>query len=250
MAALLPKSARFIGGGRQAFLTLSLLQCQYEVMEDTWTIGELAASAAEALAADQPRQSSGRVREMPNDRLIRWYSTVGLVDPPLSRTGRMARYGRRHLLQLVAVKRRQSQGRSLSDIQAELLGATNAYLESVARLPVPAAATSAAVALAAPSAQSAHDEKFWLRRPARMTAEAGSGPPQAANAPAPIPAPDLVHGVRLAPGVLLVLDPDHIAASRVDAAGLRQAAAPLLQALAAARLDDGSPDEEGDRSEC
>ncbi len=218
-------------------------------MEDTWTIGELAARAAEALAADQPRQSSGRVREMPNDRLIRWYSTVGLVDPPLSRTGRIARYGRRHLLQLVAVKRRQSEGGSLSDIQAELLGATNAYLESVARLPVPAAA-SAAAALAAPSAQSAHDEKFWLRRPARMTAEAGNGQPQAANAPAPVPAPDLVHGVRLAPGVLLVLDPDHIAALRLDAAELRQAAEPLLQALAAARIDCGSPDQEGDRSEC
>jgi DNA-binding transcriptional MerR regulator len=249
MAALLPKSTRFIGGNWQVFLTLLLLQCHCEAMEDTWTIGELAARAAEALAADQPRQSSGRVREMPNDRLIRWYSTVGLVDPPLSRTGRIARYGRRHLLQLVAVKRRQSEGRSLSDIQAELLGAPDAYLESVARLPVPAAA-SAAAALAAPSAQSAHDEKFWLRRPARMTAEARNGPRQAANAPVPGPAPDLVHGVRLAHGVLLVLDPDHIAADRLDAAELREAAGPLLQALAAAGLDYGSPDQEGDRSEC
>jgi hypothetical protein len=66
----------------------------------------------------------------------------------------------------------------------------------------------------------------------------------------PGPAPDLVHGVRLAHGVLLVLDPDHIAADRLDAAELREAAGPLLQALAAAGLDYGSPDQEGDRSEC
>jgi DNA-binding transcriptional MerR regulator len=217
-------------------------------VENTWTIGELAARAAEALAADQPRQSSGRVRETPNDRLIRWYSTVGLVDPPLSRTGRIARYGRRHLLQLVAVKRRQSEGRSLSDIQAELLGATNAYLESVARLPGPPA-TGAAAAPAAPSGQAAHQEKFWLRRATRLTEPAASGMPQPSLSQ-PFSPPDVVHGVRLAPGVLLVLDPDHIAADLVDAADLRTAAEPLLLALAAARRDYGSPDQEGDRSEC
>jgi DNA-binding transcriptional MerR regulator len=228
-------------------------------VEETWTIGELAARAAEVLAADQPRQSSGRVREMPNDRLIRWYSTVGLVDPPLSRTGRIARYGRRHLLQLVAVKRRQSEGRSLSDIQAELLGATNAYLESVARLPPPPAPALPST----PSRQSSHEEKFWVRRAARLTEPAAAAlgqpsptqssqsqsSPSLSSSPWTSP-PDVVHGVRLAPGVLLVLDPDHITAARLDAAELQEAAEPLLRALAAARNDYGSPDQEGDRSEC
>src|SRR5690242_15059785 len=112
-------------------------------MEESWTITELAELAAEALARpgtlgpfgmngpDQPAgelgtgpdsepdsgaggepdggavRANGRVRDVPNERLIRWYGTVGLVDPPLSRRGRVARYGRRHLLQLIAVKRRQ-----------------------------------------------------------------------------------------------------------------------------------------------
>src|SRR5262250_1016845 len=109
-------------------------------MDGSWTIAELAELAAAALAAgDQqgqgPARVNGRVRDVPNERLIRWYVTVGLVDPPLSRAGRVARYGRRHLLQLVAVKRRQAQGRSLAQIQGELLGATDDYLESVAGLP-------------------------------------------------------------------------------------------------------------------
>jgi DNA-binding transcriptional MerR regulator len=240
------------------------------VVEDTWTIGELAARATEALAADQPRQSSGRVREMPNDRLIRWYSTVGLVDPPLSRAGRIARYGRRHLLQLVAVKRRQSQGRALSDIQAELLGATNTYLESVAQLPATAADAVPAQAAAgvSPAADSAaspsqHEEKFWLRRAARLTDPAASAAPQPASSqpasPQPVSShlttsraspPDVVHGIRLAPGVLLVLDPDHIAAAGLHAAELRRAAEPLLRALGAADGNHGSSDQEGDRSEC
>src|SRR5579875_1702800 len=127
-------------------------------MDGSWTIQELAELAAEALAAARPGEQSaagaparpgeaagagpegmtaranGRVRDVPNERLIRWYVTVGLVDPPLSRRGRVARYGRRHLLQLVAVKRRQAEGRSLAEIQAELAGATDETLAAVARV--------------------------------------------------------------------------------------------------------------------
>ncbi len=91
---------------------------------------------------------------MPNERLVRWYVTVGLVDPPLSRRGRVAQYGRRHLLQLVAVKRRQAEGRSLAEIQAELAGATDDTLAAVAR--VPGNRPGADVLPAAPT-------RFWTR---------------------------------------------------------------------------------------
>ncbi|WP_243723277.1 MerR family transcriptional regulator [Actinomadura sp. 7K507] len=107
-------------------------------MEGTWTISELAERAAAALAADGSAQVSGRVRDLPNERLIRWYTTIGLVDPPLGRRGRTALYGPRHLLQLVAVKRRQATGRSIAEIQLELAAATDATLEQVAALPLPA----------------------------------------------------------------------------------------------------------------
>jgi DNA-binding transcriptional MerR regulator len=113
-------------------------------MSDTWTIGELAEHAARALRDGAPPPANGRVRDVPGERLIRWYTTIGLVDPPLTRRGRIARYGRRHLLQLVAVKRLQAAGRSIAEIQTALAGATDRMLESAANLahpPDPKAAT-------------------------------------------------------------------------------------------------------------
>ena len=44
-------------------------------------------------------------------------------------------YGPRQLLQIVAVKRRQAEGRSLAEIQAELAGATDQTLRKVAAIP-------------------------------------------------------------------------------------------------------------------
>ncbi|MFI0448792.1 MerR family transcriptional regulator [Actinomadura sp. 6N118] len=103
-------------------------------MESIWTITELADRAVAALAADDSPRANGRVRDLPNERLIRWYTTIGLVDPPLGRRGRTALYGRRHLLQLVAIKRRQAAGRSIAEIQTELTGAPDAALQQIARL--------------------------------------------------------------------------------------------------------------------
>ncbi|MFD0685868.1 MerR family transcriptional regulator [Actinomadura fibrosa] len=104
-------------------------------MDDAWTITELAERAVAALAAGESVQVNGRVRDVPNERLIRWYTTIGLVDPPLGRRGRTALYGPRHLLQLVAVKRRQAAGRSIAEIQIELAAATDTTLEQIAALP-------------------------------------------------------------------------------------------------------------------
>ncbi|WP_226899873.1 helix-turn-helix domain-containing protein [Nonomuraea phyllanthi] len=106
-------------------------------MSETWTIGELAERAALALrrGADGAAPVNGRVRDVPGERLIRWYTTIGLVDPPLTRRGRIAQYGRRHLLQLVAVKRLQASGHSIADIQVMLAGATDRMLETAAGLP-------------------------------------------------------------------------------------------------------------------
>ena len=102
---------------------------------ESWTLDELARRAGQALAADAVHAPNGRVRDRPDGRAIRWYSTIGLVDRPFTGPGRAARYGPRHLLQLVAVKRLQALGRSLAQIQAELTGATDATLRRIAQLP-------------------------------------------------------------------------------------------------------------------
>src|SRR6516165_11671463 len=101
----------------------------------SWTLDELVRRVAAALAGSAyPGAPNGRVRELPDRRVVRWYTTTGLVDRPVMQ-GRTAQYGRRHLQQIVAVKRRQAAGRSLAEIQAELAGATDETLRRVAAVP-------------------------------------------------------------------------------------------------------------------
>jgi DNA-binding transcriptional MerR regulator len=238
-------------------------------MDGAWSIGELAELASDVLAAGQTHQVSGRVREIPNDRLIRWYATVGLVDPPLSRSGRIARYGRRHLLQLVAVKRRQADGRSLAEIQAELVGATDDYLEAVAMLPSPGPDRVAWSDAGREANGPAPDDRFWRRHaaaaptaalaatpataPAAAAAATRAAPAatRAAAAAAIPPAPPqlsegagFMTGIRLGPGVLLLFDADERGPLPADAEDLRAAAAPLLVALARCGYAVGSADQE------
>lgn len=253
-------------------------------MSGTWTIGELAERAADLLGSE-PRVN-GRVREVPNERLIRWYTTIGLLDPPAARRGRLALYNRRHLLQLVAVKRRQAEGLSIAAIQAELAGATDAMLQRIAGLPeVPHPQRGPGRALGEPSqpgateperpsaatipdvARPADRKRFWAR-PAGSThfdpagsGPAGAGPGDPVPAPRPGAAPDsfgtpdlrtvtttstggpagdlrgdVLFGVRLAPGVTVLLESAHRTPDGDETAALRQAAAPLLAALGALGL--------------
>jgi DNA-binding transcriptional MerR regulator len=188
---------------------------------------------------------------VPNERLVRWYVTVGLVDPPLSRRGRVARYGRRHLLQLVAVKRRQTEGRSLAEIQAELAGATDDVLAAVARVPD---------TWPAPGARPTARGRFWARQAGLAEpAAAALGTPMAAaergkavaraaeRAEAPTTAAErgeavasgaggLVYGIRLGPGVTLLLDGADREPGPDDMAEIINAARPLLEELASRRL--------------
>ena len=75
-------------------------------------------------------QPDGRVSGAPDARTIRYYQTLGLVDRP-SYEGREARYGERHVLQVVAIKLLQSLGLALGEVQARLYGKSNRELESL-----------------------------------------------------------------------------------------------------------------------
>lgn len=182
---------------------------------ELWTIDELSELVAGALRADQLGQPSGRVREVPDRRTIRWYTTIGLLDRPAEMRGRTALYGRRHLLQIVAVKRLQAEGRSLADVQRELVGATETTLERIARVPAGRAAQRfwATAAPAAPTAPVT----------ARAGASEPAGPP--AEQPAVLPA------IRLGAGVTLLLGAATRQPTADDLAALRRAAGPLLAEL-------------------
>ena len=77
-------------------------------------------------------QEDGRVSAAPDARTVRYYATYGLVDRP-SKEGREVRYGRRHVLQLVALKALQARGVPLAEIQARVYGRSNSELEALLR---------------------------------------------------------------------------------------------------------------------
>ena len=203
---------------------------------------------------------------MPNERLVRWYVTVGLVDPPLSRRGRVARYGRRHLLQLVAVKRRQAEGRSLAEIQAELAGATDETLAAVARVPdtqpapdvlpaPPARFWTRSAAQRDPAAGGIRPPRqgpgIWRRKePGERNPAAAEGAGRALSAahgdPVDRGGNRLVHGVRLASGVTLLLEGAAREPSPDDVTAILNAARALLAELASRRLREPGPEHPAD----
>jgi DNA-binding transcriptional MerR regulator len=174
---------------------------------------ELVRRAAAALAGPAyPGSPNGRVRDVPDRRTVRWYVTIGLVDRPAAMQGRTALYSARHLLQIVAVKRRQAQGRSIAEIQGELAGATDKTLRRIAD--VPAAVVEAEPV---PPPQPARN-RFWADRPAAQ-----------ASSTAIADSVSVLAAVRL-PGGAMVLLPHR--PGNDDVAAIEAAARPLLDLLA------------------
>lgn len=208
-------------------------------MDANWVISELCERVAEALAAS-PEVPGGKARAIPDERSIRYYTTLGLIDRPTLR-GRTAYYGARHLAQLIAIKRMQVDGASLAEIQELLPALSDAALAELT-----------GVALGARSRPAARRD-FWRsgeaeaapapapERERESESESESDRPERsernASAPSNGPASGFAaeHSLELAPGVRL-----SISASRVptdaDADALRGAAAAVLAELARRRL--------------
>jgi DNA-binding transcriptional MerR regulator len=75
-------------------------------------------------------QRDGRVSAAPDPRTVRYYTTLGLLDPPAIRD-RQARYDHRHVLQLAAIKALQAAGLGLGAIQERLYGLADRELEAL-----------------------------------------------------------------------------------------------------------------------
>ncbi|MEO8698731.1 MAG: MerR family transcriptional regulator [Kofleriaceae bacterium] len=220
-------------------------------MDEQWTLPELVSEVAARIAA-LPAPKNGQVRAVPDDRTIRYYGTLGLLDRPLAHRGRTALYGRRHLAQIVAIKRMQLAERSLAEIQALWSTFDDLTLSRMSGVALP-------VGSPPPKPRTTRAE-FWKREPAAEI----STPPEAAAAPhhvvtlppalmpapagAPIEspadagraaAPEAVRRsielrVELAPNVVLtlVVTDDTLTISPADIRAIRAAAAPLVTALA------------------
>jgi DNA-binding transcriptional MerR regulator len=71
-----------------------------------------------------------RVSAAPDARTVRYYTTLGLLDRPRIE-GRQARYGERHLLQLLAIKALQALDLPLAEIQQRLYARSDAELKTM-----------------------------------------------------------------------------------------------------------------------
>ncbi len=191
--------------------------------DELWTIEQLPDQVAALLEHNYEGQRNGRVRELPNGRTIRWYTTIGLVDRPVATRGRTALYGRRHLLQLAAVKKLQSAGRTLAEIQEELLGATDARLAEMAGVQQ--------VDINWPAARISVANDFWKSiahgRPAAETDTVATGVPDTAIDTVA----KVVHGIRIGDSVTVLLDAATRAPDADELAAIESAAAPLLELL-------------------
>ena len=220
----------------------------------TWTITDLARLAAAALAAGSPTQPNGRIREVPDLRTIRWYTSIGLLGRPAAMRGRTALYGRSHLAQLVAIKRLQAGGLTVAAVQERLLGADEAAIEEIAMLPADLddlvaeidtdsepASTGSTTSPAQPAARSS----FWTTPaaagvptahrsptapPAAMPATPATATPATPPPAMPAATPPLVAGLRLAADVTLLLPPGRVPDAAAQAA-IAEAARPLLDLL-------------------
>lgn len=196
-------------------------------MDETWTLSELVAEAAARLEA-LPPPKNGQVRAVPDERTIRYYGTIGLLDKPAAMRGRTALYARRHLAQVVAIKRMQAAGKSLADIHALWPSLDDVTLARMTGVELPARRRTARA-------------EFWKRpsspAPAPQAQALPSSPPSSAGANAPASAVEL--RIELASGAFLTVGiADGVSLSPADVHALRAAAAPLVTELAHRGLTD------------
>ena len=213
-------------------------------MDDSWTLSALVAEVERRIAA-LPAPRNGQVRAIPDERTIRYYAAIGLLDRPSAMRGRTALYGRKHVAQVIAIKRLQTMGRSLAEIQGLWPTLDDHTLARMSGVELPA------------HSKAPVRPGFWKRE----AAPGGEGP---ASNPGPSPTRGAAHDeairsgasgstsavelrLELAPGAVLSLSVDESVAvtlTPADVRALRAAAAPLLAELASRRLASHSGGEE------
>lgn len=198
---------------------------------ELWTIDDLVAKVALELSRSGVGQASGRVSGAPSLRTIRYYTTHGLLDRPLSFRGRTALYGHRHLLQLVAIKRLQSRGLSLVEVQERLLGIDDEGLRKIARVSDDLGST------VQPSRES--HQAFWSEDPTSVEEQkvGRQGKPRQSV----VDSGDLrrgrrIEGVEIYPGVTVLLQDAAREIFDDDIEAIGAAAAPLIKLLRTRKL--------------
>jgi DNA-binding transcriptional MerR regulator len=159
-----------------------------------------------------PAPKNGQVRAVPDERTIRYYGAIGLLDGPAAMRGRTALYGERHVAQIVAIKRMQGAGKSLAEIQALWPTMDDATLARMSGVAMPKSRRT----------------DFWKRAAAPRSAPVAD----AGRAPEVAPPPAELHLLLTSAAALTLQLPSDFTLSPADLAALRAAAAPLIAELA------------------
>ena len=189
-------------------------------MDETWTISELVEEVERRIAA-LPKPQNGQVRAVPDDRTVRYYGTIGLLDRPAAMRGRTALYNKKHVAQVVAIKRLQTMGRSLAEIQALWPTLDDATLSRMSGIELPGT-----------SKKTAARKDFWKAEPKAVEPARVARPREIPRASGPA-----ALRVELAPNVSLSIElSSDVSISLADVAAIRAAAAPLIAELARRQL--------------
>jgi DNA-binding transcriptional MerR regulator len=158
-------------------------------------VAELAAEAAKILADSGLAQARGTVSDVPDERTIRYYLAEGLVSPAEDKQGTASVFGYRHLLQLLAVKKLQSEHLPIRKIRElverrevreleRLLGLEGgassknealSYLEKLLTKPAPKGQTNSAGGLNFSSSQPSMAQSAPPSPPVSQSSSSGGG---------------------------------------------------------------------------
>jgi DNA-binding transcriptional MerR regulator len=177
------------------------------------TLDDLAARANAVLEAMGLEVTDGRAATRIDSRTVRFYQTIGLLPKP-EYEGRRALYSLTHLLRLVAAKRLQSEGHTLTQIQNAL------PLRSDAQL------LRALGDLHADSPNAASSARTGASRSATSASSTPTHPTE-------------LRAFTLAKGVTLVIDPAVARSTSLDPDALAAAIASMLSAPARRRPSGG-----------
>lgn len=143
----------------------------FQLSASRWRVNLSDLSQACRVLAQRLNLDDGDSRRVQWDlqpRVIRYYTTLGLLDRAAEKRGKSMYYGARHLFQLLAIKKLQGMGLSLAQIQPKLLGASDEEMANFLEMPegwleIVQEHSFAPAALPPQKEEDERDRDFWMQ---------------------------------------------------------------------------------------
>jgi DNA-binding transcriptional MerR regulator len=193
---------------------------------------ELAKQAAGILAEIGTTQGRGTVSSMPDERTLRYYLSEGLISPATEKQGTASVFGYLHLLQLLVVKKLQSEHLPIRKIKELVDGRSERELERLLGLDAKAGAKNEALSYLeklltrSTSPSSVNRTKNFASPAPAMTKPA---PNLSSQRPAAPSSPATWERVEIEPGLELHVRGDY--ALPVESKGVRRLARLVLNVI-------------------